>query len=133
MTGSNSFSSENLRMDFDEIEEGEPEDELEEEIIEGPEGAQSSRTTQRLRAPNERKTKPILTKFEIARLLSHRTAQLENGQLSVIPEDRLKSIYSSDIAKQELYEKVIPLKVVRHLPDNTYEVWSINEFKYFAR
>jgi DNA-directed RNA polymerase subunit K/omega len=77
---------------------------------------------------HERRTYPIMTKYEVAKLLGFRARQLDDNDTPRIPIDQLKSTASDKIAMQELQAKKIPLKVVRrHVIDNTYEVWEVSE------
>jgi len=83
--------------------------------------------------PNERTTPPVLDKYTVAKLIGFRARQLEAGAQPVIPRSELKSTRPEKIAEQELERRVIPLKVIRNLPDNTYEEWNIKDFKYIRR
>lgn len=86
-----------------------------------------------MRKREERLSKPILGQLEKTRLISARAARLQEGYLSKIPIERLKSRELQKIARQELEEKVIPIKIIRTFPDGSYEVWEITDFKYIAR
>ena len=69
-------------------------------------------------------TKPLLSKYEKAKLLSVRAQQLSEGATAmVIPK------YDNviDIAKQELKERKIPFLIRRYLPDMSYEDWRLEE------
>lgn len=81
----------------------------------------------------ERRSQPYLGSFAKARLIATRAKQLELGYPPAIPRERLKSIEPQRIARQEIEEKVIPLKIIRKFPDGTYEIWNIKDFKYVAR
>ncbi len=110
------------------VDETEPIDEVEIE-----EDLQVANSARRKREPSERITPPILGKYAMAKLISVRAKQLEMNRPSTISRERLKSTAPEKIATQELEERIIPLKIIRYLPDNTYEEWSIFEFKYFAK
>jgi DNA-directed RNA polymerase subunit K/omega len=90
-------------------------------------------TLGRLREGNERIGKPVLGKYAKARLIAARAAQLQLGVESIIPQDRLRSSELEEIAIQEFDERVIPIKIIRKYADNTYEIWTIKDFKYFPR
>lgn len=87
----------------------------------------------RRREGNDRISKPFLGKLAKARLIAARSRQIQIGAPLVIPVERLKSRNSQDIAKQELQERVIPIKIIRRFADGTYEVWNIKDFKWIAR
>ena len=83
---------------------------------------------------SERKTIPILRKFEKVLLITTRVKQLNNGAKTKIPRSKLKSTDSIKIAEQELAERVIPNKILRVQPlAKTYEILDISYFKYVDR
>lgn len=74
-------------------------------------------------APKKR-TLPILTKYEKARIIGIRATQLSNGavpQVSIDSDDVLK------IAESEFKAMVIPFMVRRYLPDGTHEDWRLQD------
>mgnify|MGYP006130021127 CR=1 FL=1 len=74
---------------------------------------------------DKKKTIPVLTKYEKARVLGYRAKQIECGAKPFIdPGDMINSI---DIAKKELYSKKLPFIIRRPLPDGTFEDWPIQE------
>lgn len=81
--------------------------------------------TKRIVKPEDRITKPILTKYERVRLLSERRKQLVLGAKPMIKVDR--SVSEKDIASLELKAKVIPLIIIRTLPNGDIEHWKIDE------
>ena len=85
---------------------------------------------ERKRESYERITSPVLGKYTAAKLIGYRARQLEKGAQSVIPRNQLTSTEPQKIARQELNQRVIPLKVIRHLPDNTFEEWKITDFRF---
>ncbi len=77
---------------------------------------------------SERKTKPFLFDFERVRLLGERARQLSLGAKPMI-----KNIENMDpkvIAKLELEKKIIPLIVLRELPNGQVEKWKVSELSY---
>jgi len=77
---------------------------------------------------DERVTKPFLFEFERVRILGERARQLSLGA-----KPMLKNIDNFDpklIAKMELEQKVIPLIILRELPDGRIEKWKVNELSY---
>lgn len=73
-------------------------------------------------------TRPFLTKYEKVKLLATRTNQLARGAKPMIKNVDY-SITPKDLAKLELKEKVIPLIVLRPIPNGKSERWKITEFK----
>lgn len=76
---------------------------------------------------NKRITKPFLTDFERVRLLGERTQQLTLDAKPMIKNvDKLEPF---EIAKLELKEKMIPLKIERPLPGGKKEIWYLRELE----
>jgi DNA-directed RNA polymerase I, II, and III subunit RPABC2 len=76
----------------------------------------------------DRKTNPLMTKYERSRLLGTRSQQISyNGPITVELNGET-DVYL--IAKKELLEKKIPLKIRRYLPDNTSEDWQVDELEF---
>jgi DNA-directed RNA polymerase subunit K/omega len=78
--------------------------------------------------PVDRITKPFLFDFERVRILGERARQLSLGA-----KPMLKNIESFDpelIARMELEQKIIPLIILRELPDGRIEKWKVNELSY---
>lgn len=81
--------------------------------------------TKRIVKPSDRITKPVLTKYERVRLLSERRKQLILGAKPMIKVDR--TVSEKDTASLELKAKVIPLIIIRTLPNGDIEHWKIDE------
>jgi DNA-directed RNA polymerase I, II, and III subunit RPABC2 len=77
---------------------------------------------------DQRVTLPYLTKFEKARVIGTRAVQISMGAKTCVEFDSFDPI---QIATKELYSKKIPLIIRRHLPNDKYEDWSINELMIF--
>ncbi len=75
--------------------------------------------------PEERVTKPFLTKFERVRLLGDRAKQLSLGAKPMLKNTEL--LNPKEIARLELEKKVIPLIIERTLPNGKKERWNISE------
>jgi DNA-directed RNA polymerase subunit K/omega len=73
----------------------------------------------------DRCTGNILTKYEVVRLLGERTSQLSSGAKPML--NGVGGLQAKVIAQLELESKMIPLKLVRPLPNGMKEVWSIDE------
>lgn len=81
---------------------------------------------ERVEVPKEdRRSMPILTKFERVRIIAMRTTQLSHGAPPLVKniDDKLPQ----EIAEIELQMKMIPYKIKRYLPNRTYEIWKISE------
>jgi DNA-directed RNA polymerase I, II, and III subunit RPABC2 len=74
-----------------------------------------------------KKTIPLLTKFERARIMGVRKQQLAYGAKPRIDITNLKSI--DEIVEQELFQRKIPFIIRRMLPNSTYEDWKLEEFE----
>lgn len=76
----------------------------------------------------QRKTKPLLFHYEYVRLLEDRTEQILRGSKKLIKNsDHLEPL---DIAKLELKHNVIPLKIIRSLPNGKRELWKVAELDH---
>ena len=78
---------------------------------------------------DKRITKPFLTKYEKAKILSIRTQQIAaNGRVNLdcMPLQR-PSPY--ELAKMELLQKKTPIIICRMLPNGNIEEWKIKELK----
>lgn len=75
---------------------------------------------------NDRICKPYLTKYEQVRMLGTRTKQIADGSKIFV---KINTKNPLEIAKAELENKTIPLKVKRDLPNGTYEIWSVKELQ----
>lgn len=73
----------------------------------------------------ERRSTPILTKYERARVLGVRALHISmNAPIMVELEGETDPL---EIARKELREKKIPFIIRRTFPDGTHEDWSIDE------
>jgi len=83
------------------------------------------------RVPKEaRKTRPVLDRFEFAKIISLRTQQIANGQLPLV--DVPKGMVDSDkIANYEISKKKTPYIIVRYLrhagAGDVAEWWDLEE------
>ena len=71
-----------------------------------------------------RQTNNILTKYENARVLGIRSLQLSLNFKPMIKTD-ISDTY--EIAKIELKNKIIPLKIKRYINKYEYEEWNVND------
>jgi len=76
----------------------------------------------------EKKTLPIMSKFEKARIIGVRAQQIADGAVPTVKvPDKMISVI--EIAKLELKERRLPLIIRRILTKNKYEDWRIDEFE----
>lgn len=73
-----------------------------------------------------KKTIPILTKFEKAKIMGVRLQQLAYGAKPRIDITGLKSI--QEIVEKELKQRKILFIIRRNLPNGTFEDWKLEEF-----
>jgi DNA-directed RNA polymerase I, II, and III subunit RPABC2 len=73
-----------------------------------------------------KKTIPILTKFEKAKIMGVRLQQLAYGAKPRVDTLGLRSI--QEIVEKELKERKILFIIRRNLPNGTYEDWKLEEF-----
>lgn len=75
-------------------------------------------------------TRPKLTKYEKVRILGERTKQLT---LSAKPMVNLEdtTLTAQEIANIEYEKNMIPFKIKRYLPNNTYEIWKFSELENY--
>jgi len=76
---------------------------------------------------NKRITFPKLTKYERVRILAARTKQLALGAPPLVKNTSNKS--PIEIAEIELEYNMIPFKIKRPMPNNTYEIWKLSELE----
>ena len=75
-------------------------------------------------------TKPKLTKYEKVRIIGERTKLLTLGaKPMVIIND--SNLTSYEIALIEYEKNMIPFKIKRYLPNNTYEIWKFSELENY--
>jgi len=83
---------------------------------------------QSVRVPDEERiTKPVLTKYELTRIIGIRTAQLAKGANPLISNVQNKPPIR--IAIDELLLKKTPFKIKRPMPYPEYEIWKISEME----
>jgi DNA-directed RNA polymerase I, II, and III subunit RPABC2 len=75
---------------------------------------------------NSKKTLPLLSKFEKARLVGIRKQQLATGSSPCV---KGKFLNLDEIIEEEFKQKTLPLIVRRILHNGSYEDWRIEEFK----
>ena len=78
-------------------------------------------------AKEDRITRPVLTKYELVRILGTRALQISLGAPVLIKGVESKTPY--EIAELEIKNGVCPIIILRPLPDNTYESWRVSELE----
>lgn len=73
----------------------------------------------------DRKSLNKMTKYELVRLLGEREKQLTLGAKPLIKYDG--NMTYDKIAYEELKNKIVPLKIIRNLPNGLKEEWKIEE------
>ena len=68
----------------------------------------------------------MLTRFEKTRIISARALQLSLGAppLVKIPKDMIRA---EDVAKLELDKEVLPISVIRIMPDGRQEIFDLEK------
>ena len=129
-------------FDAEEAEDTFVEDELD---VEAPEdefmlasAVPTNDINQMTRLPDDkRKTLAAMSNIELSALLSKRAMQLQAQAIPLVFVGKGTSKNFEDIAKREVYDpearKKFPIKIVRPLPDNMYEVWALTDFQVIPR
>jgi DNA-directed RNA polymerase I, II, and III subunit RPABC2 len=76
-------------------------------------------------ADKQRITKPFLTKYERVRVICTRSSQLLRGAKRMVKGTA--GMTPQNIAQKELELGVMPLIIVRPMPDGSKEKWRVNE------
>lgn len=74
-----------------------------------------------------RRSRPVLSKYEKTTIIGTRMEQLQRGAEPFIKVDPSKPVDLREIALEELQQKKLPFKISRTMPDGTVEVWSLDE------
>ena len=82
-------------------------------------------TKQNIVTGKNRKTNPRLTKYEMVRIIGERTKQLVMGAKPLVKN--YQDLAHEQIAIEELKNNMIPFKIKRPMPNNSIEVWELNE------
>jgi DNA-directed RNA polymerase I, II, and III subunit RPABC2 len=84
-------------------------------------------TYQSMITRRDRKTIPILSKYEKTRVVGERAIQISMGAPPLVEVGNLEN--PVDIAEKELREKKIPYIIKRVLPNGLIELWSVDELR----
>ena len=116
----------NQNYNYNNIEEDDDDDEEEEVIIEEQSDIINVDDTYKDILEKPKKTLPLLSKFEKARLVGIRKQQLATGSSPCV-----KGAFSSidEIVEEEIKQKTLPLIIRRILHNGIQEDWRISEFE----
>lgn len=76
-----------------------------------------------------------LTKFEKTKIIGLRAEQLNqyfNPMIKIDPKKFNSSNYILKIAKKEVEQKLLPIKIKRQMPDGKYVIRTLQELKQFV-
>jgi DNA-directed RNA polymerase I, II, and III subunit RPABC2 len=68
-----------------------------------------------------------LTKYEMVRILGERTKQLTMGAKPIVKN--YENLSYEKIAEEEFKLNMVPFKIKRYLPNNKYELWTLDELQ----
>jgi len=83
--------------------------------------------TELISKPEDRVTKPVLTKYERVRIIGDRAKQLSLGAKPMILN--VENMQPKQIAKLELENRSLPFIIEKRLPDGRCDRWHISELK----
>ena len=73
-------------------------------------------------------TQPFITKYEMARVLGMRAAQIEqSAPLFIEIDPKIHDSYV--IAREEFYQKKIPFIISRPMPNGEHEYWKLSDLE----
>ena len=75
----------------------------------------------------QRRSRNVLTKYELTRIKGVRLAQLKRGAPSKIKGSQ--GMPKEKLVLREVIENKIPFIIRRHMPDNLYEDWKLHELR----
>lgn len=76
------------------------------------------------------KTYPILSKFELTKIIGLRVTQLNKGSEPYVTIQTKNILDNSLVAEKELREKKLPFIIMRPLPNGKCEYWNVNDLEY---
>ncbi len=76
------------------------------------------------------KTYPILSKFELTKIIGLRVTQLNKGAEPYVKIQTKNILDNSLVADKELREKKLPFIIMRPLPNGKCEYWNVNDLEY---
>jgi DNA-directed RNA polymerase I, II, and III subunit RPABC2 len=76
------------------------------------------------------KTYPILSKYELTKIIGLRVTQLNKGAEPYVKIQTKNILDNSLVADKELREKKLPFIIMRPLPNGKCEYWNVNDLEY---
>lgn len=76
------------------------------------------------------KTYPILSKFELTKIIGLRVTQLNKGAEPYVKVQTKNILDNSLVADKELREKKLPFIIMRPFPNGRCEYWNVNDLEY---
>lgn len=73
---------------------------------------------------DKKKTLPIITRFELAKIKAIRMSQLSDGALPFVD---LETSDIEDIMNEELKQNKLPFIIKRDLPNKDFDLWKLSE------
>lgn len=76
------------------------------------------------------RTYPILSKYELTKIVGLRVTQLNKGAEPYVKVQTKNILDNSLVAEKELREKKLPFIIMRPLPNGRCEYWNVNDLEY---
>ena len=73
----------------------------------------------------EKKTNPLITKYEYSNIKSFRMTQLSNGAVPFIDDTNFEDI--EDIVDEEIKQCKLPFIIERKMPNGDSEYWKLSD------
>jgi len=73
--------------------------------------------------PTKHTTRPLMTRFERAKIVGMRLEQLARGAPTLVDTSKCQSI--REVVMKEIEEKKLPFIIVRSLPNGKKEYWRV--------
>jgi len=108
----------------------EEEEEDDDEVVESDDEEEIRLKLKKLNEPTEcliKKTFNVMSKYEKNFVVGCRIQQIANGSPILIDIETMDEKTPLAIAMEELRLKKIPFKIKRMMPNNTYELWDIED------
>ena len=77
--------------------------------------------------PSKNTTRPILSKYEKAKIVGLRLQQIARGAETMVDVKLLTNPSARDVVMAELDQKLLPFIVVRTLPNGVKEHWRVKD------
>lgn len=78
----------------------------------------------------EHRTRPVMSKYEVTKIISARVQQLSEGAPSTLSSDHeAHSKGLMNVAVAELEERTLPMMITRELPDGSKELWKLDQLR----